>query len=278
MNRGVIFLFCVMLTAAFVRAAIAGTLSDEQRKQTLSEAQADYDKGVSLKRDQGDAAKKSFESAAQRFQLLVDDGVVNGPVLFDLGTAYMQAGDLGKAILNYKRAERLMGSDEHLHTNLEYARSQCRTQVQASAEGAIGGVLRRWHERFSLWTRLVVFGGAYLCFWGALMVRMKRRGRVLGFVLAVALPVWIVSGASAAVDVFGLMPNRNGVVVADNVVVRKGNGEGFDAQFNEPLHEGVEFKTIEVRGDWANIELPDGKTGWLQTSAVEFVDPQAVRS
>ena len=65
----------------------------------------------------------------------------------------------------------------------------------------------------------------------------------------------------------GAGTHRDGVVLTDDVVVRKGNSEGFEPQFLEPLHQGVEFRVLEQRTGWLSIELPDGKTGWIRADA-----------
>ena len=43
--------------------------------------------------------------------------VVNGALLYNLGNARLQAGDVGKAIVSYRRAERLIPGDERLELN-----------------------------------------------------------------------------------------------------------------------------------------------------------------
>jgi len=64
---------------------------------------------------------------------------------------------------------------------------------------------------------------------------------------------------------------REGVVVADEVVVRKGNGDGFEPQFEQSIGEGVEFELLERRGDWLRVRLPDGQEGWIRAREAELI-------
>ncbi len=61
-----------------------------------------------------------------------------------------------------------------------------------------------------------------------------------------------------------------GVLIAEEVV-RKGNGETYEPQFDRPLGPGVEVRVLERRSEWKQIELVDGKLGWVRSSHVETI-------
>ena len=85
------------------------------------------------------------------------------------------------------------------------------------------------------------------------------------------LVVWLVAGASVAVESYDRATTRAGVTTADDIVVRKGNGDGYDRQFEETLQPGVEFVVIDQRPGWYKVELPDGSEGWLRQSEAEII-------
>ena len=239
-----------------------GALTDAQRVQILAEAQGAYDSGISVLRGDPQGANEAFHSAAARFQQLVDDGISNGTLHYNLANAYLQAGELGRAILHYRKAHKLIPGDARLEHNLEYARTLRRSRIAPSGQRALAGALLGWHERFSLRARFHAFLGAYVFFWvllAALLLRPWPPGRWLAVVAAVA---WLACGVSVAAD---LLADQGGeaVVLADDVVVRKGNSTGFEPQFEQPLHQGVELRILDERGGWLYIELPNGKTGWI---------------
>ena len=71
--------------------------------------------------------------------------------------------------------------------------------------------------------------------------------------------------ATVVVDANASVWRPVGVTVADQVVVRKGNGDGFSPAFAEPLSQGVEFRVLEERPGWLHIRLSNGKTGWIKS-------------
>ena len=76
-------------------------------------------------------------------------------------------------------------------------------------------------------------------------------------------------GTSVAVDLHDRGRVTEGVLVSQEVIVRKGDGNAYEPQFNEPLHEGVEFKVTNRRRGWLHIELPDGNRGWINERDAE---------
>lgn len=246
-------------------------LSHQQQVEVLLEAQRAFDRGSELRRSNPQAAAQAFAEAADRFQLLVDAGVRNGRLYYNLGNACLQAGRLGRAIVNYRRAELLLPGDGRVEANLRVARELRRNQIAVAGERALLRALFFWHYGSAPRMRFVLGLAAYVLFWLMLAARLWARRFRWRFALLPLLAMWLAMGGSLAVEAWAGGGRREGVIVVDDVVARKGNGEGFDPQFEQKLHQGVEFRLREQRGDWLFIELPDGKSGWIRSREAELV-------
>jgi len=208
-----------------------------------------------------------FAEAAARYQALVDAGVQDGRLTYNLGNAYFKAGDLGRAILNYRRAQRLLPRDGDVAANLKLAREKTLDRIETKDEGAIIKSLRR----LIAWVSLDETAVAALSLWvvlcglgiGAMLWRARRR---LLLYLSGAVAVLLL--ASALTLGIKLLDERNpaAVVVAAEVEVYSGPGDDYLAEFT--LHAGVEVRLIERRGDWVRIALPGDLQGWAPGEAV----------
>ena len=71
-----------------------------------------------------------YSEAAQQYESLIDHGYSDLTLYFNLGNAYLESDDLGRAILNYLRALVLSPRDPDILTNLDLARSQTVDQIE----------------------------------------------------------------------------------------------------------------------------------------------------
>src|SRR5262249_50947196 len=92
--------------------------------------------------DAFDAANKLYEQgkfneAASAYEKLVQSGQVSAALYFNLGNAFFKAGQVGRAIAEYRRAEQLTPRDPDLRANLQFARKQIQGPTLAAS---------RWHD------------------------------------------------------------------------------------------------------------------------------------
>ena len=218
-------------------------------------------------------ARELRDRAILCFDRIINEGGIRNPKLYyNLANTYFLNGDIGRAILNYRRAERLDSADADVKKNLAFAAARRLDRVEAATEQRVLHTLFFWHYDIGTEARFAaacVFF-ALMCAAAAIMI-WKGAGAPQVFAAAVAAVLAVSMAASVLVESRSLATRECGVITAAEVVARQGDGTGYQASFKEPLHAGTEFDVLEKRPGWLHVRLADGSGGWIPAAAAELI-------
>lgn len=215
----------------------------------LEEAMAQYDKG-------------NFQGAADGFRSLLSKNPDQGHLYYNLGNSYFRLGQKGQAMAAYLEARRLLPRDPDIKANLKFTLDSVADRLDTDLGDSISTAMAFWvghvtpRELAYLSAWLVAGAGAALLFslwpplqWASSVAGgLVSLGIVVGFAWTISLvqqPVW-------------------GAVTAPLAKVVSGPGQGNAVLFE--LKEGAPFVVRKAEGSWYQIELSDGKKGWVASA------------
>jgi tetratricopeptide (TPR) repeat protein len=263
--------FCMKaLTLSLVlvcTAASTAKIPDQEAAMVFQEANVAFGQANKAR---GEEADRLYEKAILGYRRLVEEGQVRNARLYtNLGNTYLMTGDIGRAVLSYRRAIELEPGNTEIARNLAYARGKRLDKVEPPARKRVLQTLFFWHYDFSARARFVAatLSAGVLCLLLTGIVWMGRRayftaGSVIAAILLIAM-----AGSLAAEE---LNKRLEGVIVVAEVVARQGDGLNYPEAFKEPLHSGTEFVVVERRPGWVRIELADSSGGWVPADATEL--------
>ncbi|MEW6429724.1 MAG: hypothetical protein AB1568_17015 [Thermodesulfobacteriota bacterium] len=256
-------LLCCLLPAQAARAA-----TDIENTVLFNEANDFFRQGSARPPDQG---RELYEKALHRYQKLVDAGIDNGRLYTNIANTWYRLGDLGRATVNYRRALAYLPDDPGLRHNAEFVFSLRRDRIEPRQQDKVLQTLFFWHYDLPYRVRLLLFSSCYVLTWGLAMLRLRPAAGIGKRMLAGALVLTLLLAGSLGIDMVRARTERAGVVVAAEIIARKGDGLAYQPAFTEPLHAGTEFRLVERRGNWLQVELASGSRCWLPAAAVEMV-------
>jgi tetratricopeptide (TPR) repeat protein len=214
-----------------------------------------------------DAANKLYEQtkfteAASAYEQLLKSGQSSAAVYFNLGNAYFKAGQMGKAIEAYARAEAITPRDPDVRANLQFARNQVQGPTYSPPHW------KRWLGRLSLneWSFLAC---AVVWLWFVLLTLLQWRPS-----LKPALRVYtIVLGMAVALVCSLLLVTwsehrsaQGAVVISKEASVRQGPLDESQTTFT--LHDGAEVLVLDHKDDWLQISTDPRRIGWVKREQV----------
>ena len=235
-----------------------------------AEPQAEFDAGVAAERS-GD-----YAAAEQHFRAALDQGGHDPAVYHGLGEALYREGHLGLAIAAWRRGVELAPHDGDLVANLDLANKGTKDRLDPPAQD-VGPFF--WQRSLSLGQSATLASGLWTLALALLLLRRATLGRAgrlarlaAGARVAI-LPAMALGLLLTLSTAMALRSAPGAVVIVPQVSARSTLGpDGLDLFL---LHEGALVRVTESTDSAAQVQLPDGRKGWIAWSALASTDPAA---
>jgi tetratricopeptide (TPR) repeat protein len=209
-----------------------------------------------------------YAAAISGLESIADSGVRNGELFYNIGNAHLKNNDLGRAILWYERARRLIPNDPDLNFNLTYARSLTRDAPE-EGQASLVRIFFFWKYQLSAPTILILALAGNLLFWCLAMGWRFTRRRGLRRAMLIVLVPTVVFIFTAGFNYYEGAHRRQGIVLTEQAPVRS----GLEATSTELfiLHAGAKVKVVKTLKAHFQIQFSDDKIGWVEQSQVGLI-------
>jgi tetratricopeptide (TPR) repeat protein len=237
------------------------------RVAAATEAAASKDASVMERFTQGVTAYSDgdYTTAQNAFLELIESGIVNGDLFYNLGNAYLKGGDIGRGILWYERAKRLAPGSPDLAFNLAYAKSLT-VDRQEEKTPPLTGVIFFWRNHVSSstvqWSALVI--NALL--WGVLTVAAWRPSKPRNTLRAVTVTIIVAVMGVACLEMAHDARGSDAIILAEKAPIRAGLHDDDTELFT--LHAGAKVRIRKKQADRYQIQFAADKLGWVNRAAV----------
>jgi len=208
-----------------------------------------------------------YDEAIHEFTTLLDRGLESGNLYYNIGNCYFKKGELGKAILNYERAKRLVPRDSDLKSNYAFAISRLQYDISEKSSW-MKRVIDLFHF-LSLNEMTILLSSAFVLIVIFFILRLFIRGlRKHTFAVTSCLTVSIILLCIPLVERITLL-DKEAVAISENPAVRF---EPLDyATTHFTLYEGMKITVLQAKKEWAKIRRADGKVGWIKSADIEKI-------
>ena len=215
-----------------------------------------------------------WTDAVAGYEMISGMGLESASLYCNTGDAYFKDGNVPKAILYYERALKLDPSYSDARYNLELLNSGIQDRISPVPEF----VLKAWSRDIcylmdsDAWAVcFVILLAAVLAMILLFILSPSVAGRRTGFFAGIALMI-----LAAFALIFSIWQKKDYVRTDDAIVMRpvtsvKSSPSSEASTDLFILHEGTKVKIIDEVGSWNNIELADGRQGWIRSGDIETI-------
>lgn len=204
-----------------------------------------------------------YAEAASAFESVAGPGgqtVVNPELYYDLGNAWLKAGDVGRAVLWYERAKALAPGDPDLEFNLQQALALARDEVDRS-DPALVKIPFFWKSLLPMRVLQWVALGCNAALWLLLTAQAFAPSRPLRTAAWVAMALTLLFTPAALFQLYERHAAGKAIVLARELPVRSGLGQNSTQLFL--LHAGAPVRIEGERDGLARIRFGADKVGWV---------------
>ncbi len=218
-----------------------------------------------------------FETAVTGYTQLVEAGVDDPDVTYNLALAHARAGRLGQAIRWLERTLLLHPGDPDAERDLARVRDELgRRQADRRGEALVEtrppfveSLVRPLSEPTLAWLVLIFD----VALFSVLVVRRRARGETSRLALGVAAPLLVIllalSAGGLAVKTRVFSEGEPAIVVAPQAELREGPNPR--ATSRGAALEGERARLLTTDDGWAEVQLGGGRVGWMERDSVATI-------
>ena len=126
---------------------------------------------------QSAAAAEALRGALLRYQRVGSStGWGNGRLAYNAANTHLRLGDVGRAVLMYRRAAELIPGDRNVRQGLGYARGLRADRIDEPVSAGLMRVVLFWHYLLPTRTRAIAFLVLWGAVWAGVLLRMVVAG------------------------------------------------------------------------------------------------------
>ena len=237
-------------------AALPAMAGENENYAAFNQANAAYDSG-------------DYARASELYNSIIEKGYESWELYYNLGNAHYRSEEIGLAVLNYERALRLSPNNKEIKDNLRLAQSKASDNI----EKAPRLFLWQWADSIASiatprgWRAIVVVAFLLFCISVSafFIVNDYKKRRALFVSSAILLFLLIIVVLFATISTRKATNDNRAVITAPMIVVKSAPDAKSVEKFL--LHEGAELTITDRQDQWWQIEIDDGKSGWIAGGA-----------
>jgi tetratricopeptide (TPR) repeat protein len=212
-------------------------------------------------------AAKQYAEAAEYYSKIAALNPQDEEVYYNLGNAYYRLNNISMAVLNYEKALKIDPDHKEAADNLLITQSRIKNRIPTAPDIFFVRWWNVWTSagKATMWAvlSLLVFLSIIAMLALSRMGKLKKLPPAAMFISSLVLCCLLVLAFAAAIN---KTANDRAVVMQADIRMMSNPGGGGKQQAVVP--EGTTVELLGEQAGWAEVQLPDGRTGYMQKDAL----------
>ena len=212
---------------------------------------------------------KQYEEAEKIYALLIKKDKKNANAFYNLGNTYFHLQQYAEAVLYYEKAKKLKPDDKIIQHNIDLTNNKLFSKIEFSKEFFVTKQIKetvksKSSESWSIYMFAALWSGVLL-----MCIHYFTTNKIVfraGFIIGLF---------SLLFSYFTYTAYRNehqhnfAIIMQQNAFMKSAPVESMNAA--TAIQKGLKVEITDSDKSWRKIKLPNGKTGWIETSQIAFI-------
>ncbi len=212
--------------------------------------------------------EQNYDSAVVYYQNVINSGINNSAIFYNLGNTYYRLKKPGLARLYYEKAARLNPGDQDITSNISFISTAIVDRVPEPERGFIESILWKFYILFplkiQLWFVFILL--LLISIFSSAALYVKGNSRLwLIYLSTIFFLISIIFGISSGIKIYQTEKVVYAIALTSTVEA-KNQPDGTQTLFT--THEGTKFLIRKSEENWSLVSLPNGFSGWVKNNEI----------
>jgi len=214
-----------------------------------------------------------YENAVTIYEKVTQAGLASPVLYYNLGNAYFKLGNMPLAILYYEKAHKLAPADADIVHNIRLANTRIVDKIEPVP---MLFYIRWWSSARNILSPdnfAKISLALFSIFWLLLACYFLARRKVLritAFYFALIFLIGSIFGIVLASDSHHKALNPDEAIVMEPSAGVKSSPDDKSVDLFV-IHEGTKVTVMDRIGNWKEVRIANGNSGWIQTTAIREI-------
>lgn len=212
---------------------------------------------------------KQYGEAAKMYLLLLKKDKKNANANYNLGNTYFHLQQYTNAVLYYERAKKLEPDNNTIQHNIDLTNNKLFSKIEFSKEFFVAKKIKntvnaKSSKSWSIYMLVVLWLGVIcMCIYFFTTNKFSYRIGTIACLFSFLFAYFTYTS-------FKNEHQQNfAIITQQNAFVKSAPVETMNAA--TAIQTGMKVEIIDTDKNWQKIKLPNGKTGWIENTQLEFI-------
>jgi len=209
----------------------------------------------------------NYAEAISKYDSILSSNIESHELYYNLGNCYYKTGDWANAIWYYEKSLKIEQNKKTVQ-NLALANLKIIDRIEPLPQLFYKKWLKNISQLFSIKIWQILALG---CIWCFLIVKILspltdfRKNKLSHILLLMGILSFFIANFSYT----NTIAKKEGIIFSSTVIVNSAPTTNSTDLFS--LHAGLKVEVIDEIGDWIEIKLTNGNTGWIKRNTYKLL-------